>query len=273
MIVLEDGPGAGPPLTCVHSISGTVGAYVQLARRVRAHFGVRAFRADYLCPPQTSASLVTLAGCYVDELIAKQRSSSFRLLGYSVGGIIAFEMAQQLLRRGYDVEFLALGDSLFRTVFRYPDDWPWQAFLTILTRSAPSRNEVARFMTLDRSTQDEVVAHAIRDDDPRLAEAGTKENFVRRYRTFIDSLWRATAGYQICNFPRPIHYYRSALDDDNGSTERWRRIALGGLMQVDITASHPTLFEDPGLEQIAAHLRTTLSRRIVSSRVDPLAQA
>ena len=48
---------------------------------------------------------------YVEEVRRIQREGPYQLIGYSFGGVIAFEMAQQLLASGERVNFLGLLDT------------------------------------------------------------------------------------------------------------------------------------------------------------------
>lgn len=56
------------------------------------------------------ASLSDLAAKYVREITAAQPKGPYRLAGYSIGGIIIHDVAQQLIDLGHEVEFLFLLD-------------------------------------------------------------------------------------------------------------------------------------------------------------------
>jgi len=53
-----------------------------------------------------------LAKRYVDEIISVQPEGPYHLLGLSFGGILAYEIAQKLTRRGADIPVLVLLDSV-----------------------------------------------------------------------------------------------------------------------------------------------------------------
>ena len=57
-------------------------------------------------------SVEDLARQYIDEIISIQREGPYHLLGLSFGGVLAFELAQQLTRRGADVPLVVLLDSV-----------------------------------------------------------------------------------------------------------------------------------------------------------------
>jgi thioesterase domain-containing protein/acyl carrier protein len=53
-----------------------------------------------------------LAKRYMDEIVSVQPEGPYHLLGLSFGGILAYEIAQQLSRRGADIPLLVLLDSV-----------------------------------------------------------------------------------------------------------------------------------------------------------------
>jgi thioesterase domain-containing protein/acyl carrier protein len=65
------------------------------------------------------ASLEALAGHYVEEMRTLQPEGPYSLAGHSAGGVVAYEMAQQLRAAGETVEFLGLIDSSIAAHFDY----------------------------------------------------------------------------------------------------------------------------------------------------------
>ena len=102
-----------PPLFCVHPVGGNVLCYAELARALAQEqlvYGVQAAPVS----PQAAApteTLPELAARYVAELRKVQPKGPYQLLGWSFGGVLAFEMAQQLHHAGQTVSLLALLDS------------------------------------------------------------------------------------------------------------------------------------------------------------------
>lgn len=52
---------------------------------------------------------------YAQMMIDIQKEGSFTLMGYSSGGVLAFDVAKELNRRGYEVRDLIILDSKYRT--------------------------------------------------------------------------------------------------------------------------------------------------------------
>ena len=101
--------GSRPPLFLVHAVGGEVLSYLTLARRLgddQPTYGVRA-RTEQGSSWCTSVEEV--AATYV-QAIKRAATGPYYIGGYSGGGLIAYEVAQQLLRQGDEVALLALID-------------------------------------------------------------------------------------------------------------------------------------------------------------------
>ncbi|MCZ4587507.1 amino acid adenylation domain-containing protein [Rhodococcus opacus] len=101
--------GAGAPLFCVHPLSGLAWCFSGLADHVgdRPLFGLQATGA-----PDLPETLPDLAARYVDAIRVVQPEGPYHLLGWSLGGTIAHEMAVQLREAGHEVASPALLDTL-----------------------------------------------------------------------------------------------------------------------------------------------------------------
>ncbi len=113
--LVELGSGTGQlPLFLIHAVGGTVFAYAQLARELADTFGVYGLEAPGLSEAgATAASLAELVADYVTRIREVQPDGPYRLAGWSMGGVVAFEMARLLERDGAEVGLLALLDAPF----------------------------------------------------------------------------------------------------------------------------------------------------------------
>ena len=102
--------GERPPLFLVHPVGGHVVCYVELARHLGRDQPVHAFQAV----PETQhiETFEALATRYVEEMRRVQPSGPYFIGGWSLGGVVAFEMARQLEAAGQAVSGLVLIDSL-----------------------------------------------------------------------------------------------------------------------------------------------------------------
>ncbi|HKH46593.1 MAG TPA: amino acid adenylation domain-containing protein, partial [Thermoanaerobaculia bacterium] len=109
LVRLQSG-GPGRPFFCVHPVGGNVLAYADLARELapdRPCYGLQSLGLDG-GPPQTT--IEEMAETYLEEILKVQPEGPWLLGGWSLGGVVAWEMAQRLVQRGGEVGLLALID-------------------------------------------------------------------------------------------------------------------------------------------------------------------
>ena len=126
LVELANGVGE-LPLFLIHAVGGTIFSYAQLASELAGVFKVYGMEAPGLGQDGATAdSLAGLVSDYTQRIRAVQPAGPYRLAGWSMGGVIAFEVARRLEQAGQRVASLVLLDAPFAT----PDtDTPPQAQL------------------------------------------------------------------------------------------------------------------------------------------------
>ncbi|VVM72373.1 Linear gramicidin synthase subunit B [Pseudomonas fluorescens] len=112
VVELSASAASAPPLFCLHPSGGIVFCYQPLAKRLSKHartFGVmHTGFADKHAHAQTWAQMIA---DYTRQIIDKQADGPYRLMGWSIGGSIAMDIAAELERQGREVSFLGLVDT------------------------------------------------------------------------------------------------------------------------------------------------------------------
>jgi len=164
--------GDGPILFCVHPGGGLSWGYMSLARHVPEDFRLYALQARGLDGRSEVASSVRdMAADYIKQMQTVQPAGTYHLLGYSLGGIIAHEIAVQLQRQGAGVANLIIGDA-------YPPSPPPDDQATDRIRSPrdedrelPSEEDrIAHTLTLVRREAGRVLGAISEEEMSRLAE-------------------------------------------------------------------------------------------------------
>lgn len=104
--------GSAPPLFLVHGWGGDVYGFVDLANLLgpdQPVYGIQAVGLDGKRPRH--ASVEEMADHYVKEIRSFQPEGPYFIGGYSLGGLITFEVARLLDLQGQKVALLALADS------------------------------------------------------------------------------------------------------------------------------------------------------------------
>lgn len=110
-VLLREGREEGSPMVCVHSGGGHLVEYLELASEMsKLGHPVYGLQARGLTADRSSPTdrIEAMASDYVDALRAVRPAGPYRFLGYCVGAVIAFEMAQRLRAEGEDVDFLGM---------------------------------------------------------------------------------------------------------------------------------------------------------------------
>jgi thioesterase domain-containing protein len=119
--------GSEPPVFCVHGIYGDVYCFLDLARELapdRPVYGLQAVGLDGRQPRHTTVE--EMAAHYAREIRSLQPEGPYHLVGASLGGWIAYAVAQELTRQGSKVALLALLDT------RATSDVPWILYARVM---------------------------------------------------------------------------------------------------------------------------------------------
>jgi amino acid adenylation domain-containing protein len=106
--------GAKTPLYIVHGFGMNVLLFNNVAKNMDADQPVYALQAKGLNTDSLDDSFETMediAGYYVSEILRQNPDGPYALAGYSLGGIIVFEMAKQLKAKGKEIKMLAMFDT------------------------------------------------------------------------------------------------------------------------------------------------------------------
>ena len=129
LVLLKAGAGS-PPVFIIHGVGGNVVDILPTARRMAYPGAVIGIRARGLARAEMPHSSVeAMAADYLREIKARQPNGPYCLCGYSLGGLVAFEIARQLSESGNEVGFVGLFDTLMS-----PLRWPLRAWLSIIVR-------------------------------------------------------------------------------------------------------------------------------------------
>lgn len=110
LVRIREGSG-DVPLVCIHPLGGNAFWYLGLARKLPSSqpvYGLQARGLDLDEPVQLS--IEQMAHSYISELQSLVPHGRYALMGWSFGGIVAYEMARQLRAASHDVSLIALCD-------------------------------------------------------------------------------------------------------------------------------------------------------------------
>jgi enterobactin synthetase component F len=254
------------PLFCIHPAVGLGWAYTSLLRHLDDKLPVYALQSSGLrSGAPLPGNIAQMAADHLAQIRRIQPEGPYRLLGWSLGGLVAHEMAAQLQARGQQVECLALLDA-------YPfvvDD------ASSVMDPAHEIRAILRFLGFHQHAEHPPA------DLPALIELLCKEYgvfdmpFVREISRNDPQLIERVAAVTLNNLqlarrhvPRRIDadvlFFRAALKEDVDLTaqlydqpEAWRPYVDGWLEMHDVACHHQGMLDADAVAQIA---RTLMQR-------------
>jgi thioesterase domain-containing protein len=250
--------GNRPPLFCVHGAGGNVLNFRDLSwglHHDQPFFALQARGVDGTT--ELHRSIEDMARAYVEEIRALRPHGPYFLAGYSGGGVVAFEMAQQLKALGEEVPLLVFFDtyhpqmpiravSLGRKLRRLRRDglkYLKEAVLDRRDRARAVRERLQIKLCVTRGTP---VPHALRDR--HLAESFGQA--ARRYRP---QPWQGKA---LLFRAESVPFVFSG----GGPYYGWDSVVLGGVQTVMIPGNHDTLLLGANAKVLMGPLNAALDR-------------
>jgi phthiocerol/phenolphthiocerol synthesis type-I polyketide synthase E len=261
-MVLLRPAAAGRPFFCVHPTGGGVACYGDLAGcwgDDRPLYGIQA--VGLLDEREPLATVEAMAAHYLAAVRGIAPAGPYLLGGWSLGGTVAFEMAQQLVRQGEETALVALFDAPAPGTGDAPalaDDAVLLADVLGLPPPAPTESD-AGTESEAASRLAAVLATARRE---RLAGGDLDTAGVRRLLRISRANITAAAAYRPRPYQGPMALLRCRIALPGvpfGEAMGWEALAAGGLEVHWLTGGHATMLSKPHVEQLAARLRDCLA--------------
>jgi thioesterase domain-containing protein len=259
--------GDGPLLVVVHAMGGEVNCYRPLAGclapRLRV-FGVRAPRPGEALYPR--ANVEAMAEAYLAALEGVTGAGPVHLAGWSMGGLIAYEMARRLEAQGGRPGAVALIDTWLRReqlMARPPrphleilDRRRWRVFFKLATgRVGVLEDDAHPFWAMADEARRDFVLDAARRENPRRyggAEAGAQlDGDWARYMV----LRGASDAYRPGPIARPITWIAAEAERDLESPRVWAELTEGGVQVVSVPGRHLQIVDPPWVDALADAVR------------------
>jgi thioesterase domain-containing protein len=265
--------GSKPPFFFIHAISGNVLNYRDLARYLgpdQPLYGLQAQGLDGQQVPHTR--IEAMAALYLQEIRTRQPEGPYVLGGGSSGGIVAFEMAQQLHAQGQKVALLALFDTYCLGELRY---LPHPAYGRSQTHHWLQKADLHLGNLLLRSPKDQLrylveVAGRLTTGIGRKLPGIPSKVYPQREGALSRALQEVLkANYQALRtyvpqvYPGRIILFLSREAPERAFYDRrlgWSDLTTEGLEVHVVPGSHETLFGEPHVRVLAQKLQGCLQK-------------
>jgi amino acid adenylation domain-containing protein len=254
LVELRKGGGSDrPPLFCIHWLDAKLVTFQKIASLLRDDRPVYGLQPKGLDgrenPPRTIKELATV---YLREIRAVHPHGPYHLAGSCLGGVVAFEIAQQLIAEGEQVGLLLLIDAFMpgpleylhhRPQFVEYADWYFGEFL-LSPLAAIKRwlhESVVRFLGRHREA-----GFSVRSSD-RLRKVNLK----------------AGASYQPRPYPGKVTLLMCSDGPFRTYEDRrlaWSSVAEGGFEVHVVPGNHETMEKEPNIHVLGEQFQRSFDR-------------
>jgi aspartate racemase len=255
------------PLFLVHAIGGNVLSYKRLDAHLPPDQPIYAFQAAGLKDNRADAvTIEEMASTYIAALRSVQPEGPYYLGGFSAGGTVAYEMAQQLQRQGEQVATLILFDSsatpsataFFRAgkrrkaVVRALQITLWN--IRYLLRSDPWTFVQQKAHNFRMNLR--IGAYQLMRGSRRPGDGGASAAPLTIEESFINALEQYT--------PEPysgrVVLFRTTDSDfyNPDASLGWAALVPDGIDNVGVQGDHDTMFLEPQVETLARQITAYL---------------
>jgi amino acid adenylation domain-containing protein len=264
--------GFRPPMFWLHTLGGGGGGGVLRYQKLSQFLGPEQPSYGLVAPPEPFTRIEVMAAHYIKTMRTIQPVGPYHLGGYCFGGVVAFEMAQQLQSAGEEVALLALLDSSPPNVVAERNH-SRNGFNSI--GALPKK--LQKFFKQDRKqmrTSLERKAKKLRGKLRALFDGSIPEstngaaledvidmaNYPADYKHYAEVHWDALNHYTPKFFDGKITLIESTNSPMSGSPGViWKTLARD-LEIRSILATHETMLEEPHVQIVAAELNECLKR-------------
>lgn len=237
--------GSQRPLFCIHGMNGNVLNFREIATELGADqpfYGLQARGLNEIEEP--SERIEEMASDYIREIQSIQPVGPYQLAGYSGGGLVAFEMARQLLEAGDEVSLLAMLDTF-----------------------------TPAFMNKSQSQRARLFLRGVREGGPGFLASWVAKNRSAKYQEGTalpestgavgDAFVRAQSSYEPGVLSLPVVLLRATERAERGYVPTdlgWSQHTTGGVSVWNVPGGHESMCVRPNVAAMAACLRSHMLR-------------
>ncbi|MDZ7965826.1 MAG: amino acid adenylation domain-containing protein [Nostoc sp. DedSLP03] len=256
--------GSRIPFFCVHPAGGSIIAYPKMASKLDLE---QPFYALEQSPNQHETDIVSVeetAAYYIEEIRVTQPEGPYLLGGWCYGGMIAFEMAQQLRRQDQNVCLLAVFDAVFPKTATHiiKDDAQLVIRIAGFLKNFFGIDVPLSYNELQQFPPDEQFKLLMRKAN--IVNDAELQQFLRIYKLFKAHI-QAMRDYVPQVYPGEITLFRATdeITHDFQNSEftsddpllGWGKYSEQPIKLIEVPGNHFSMFTEPYVQELARQLR------------------
>jgi thioesterase domain-containing protein len=239
--------GSRPPLFCVHPGGGNVLCYLRLSNALgddQPFYGLQAPGVDGIREPLYTVD--AMASEYYAAIQRFQPHGPYSIIGWSAGGVIAYDLAQKILAAGEQVAFLGVIDSGVLYT------------LGILKAMSPGDGPGV-FELMGRTASENIAEFRRRTSSAKLIPDEANDEMAIRIMKLFECNVRAVCYYRPQPYPGILDLFQAAeplVSSRRQPYSEWSELSETRLHSVP--GNHLTVIHEPNVQQLAQELKRSM---------------
>lgn len=278
--------GVRPPLFIVHGVGGDVLSFADLARFLspaQPLIGIRTLTAAGSTP--TYRTIAKMSAEYIKAIRRVQPKGPYLISGYSFGGSVALEIAQQLYARGEHVAFVGIIDHTLPPYRYRPMSWTpsrlaefsvnaFRWLVEDIWRTGRGRRWSACFKMVAKAKR--LITGRWWRREPESGQTDAEAilaclgaDVPDHFRQLMAGHYEALRQYVPKPYPGRVTLLRARtrpLFRVCGYDLGWEAFADGGLEVKCIPGNHETILREPNVRWLAEAIKVSIGRAINENR-------
>jgi amino acid adenylation domain-containing protein len=260
-VVVKLQGGSRRPFFCVHPVGGNVFCYVSLAHalgREQPFYGLQVPDLSS-APAETLDTIEGMSRRYIEAMREVQPTGPYRLGGWSMGAVVAFEMARQLRRADEEVELVAMLDAPVPGAQRRAEDLDRSSILADFARDLAGGLLPVGVEELRQLDYEKQLAQVLEwaKETGALPAGENLDRLAGLFATFERNV-AALGRYEPVPYPGRIELFRASDTAARRPDPGWTGLAHGGVAIHEVPGDHYSIIRRPAL--LAGRLKVFLER-------------
>ncbi|MBE8987838.1 non-ribosomal peptide synthetase [Nostoc sp. LEGE 12450] len=261
--------GSYRPFFCVHAAGGDVNNYLILSKKLGREQPFYALEQTHHQQELNHFSIEETAAYYLKEIRTVQPHGPYLLGGWCYGGIIAFEIAQQLQRQNEIVDLLVVIDAILPKTIIQPskdDDAKLVLRLAEAIKNWFNIEFAVSYHEMQDLPLDEQFHLLFSKANLKISDA-EMEQHLQSYKLFKVHI-QAMRNYVPQTYPHEITLFKASeiITHDFESQEfhtddpllGWGKYSQKPINMIEIPGNHFSIFNEPYVQELASQLKQSL---------------
>ncbi|GAA0214560.1 hypothetical protein GCM10009527_007890 [Actinomadura nitritigenes] len=252
--------GARPPVFFVHPAGGLAWSYLQFQRHLGPDQPIYGLQGSAFTREDLPGSVEEMARDYIEQIRTVRPSGPYHLVGWSLGGLIAYEMAVRLQEAGERVGLLGLIDAY------HGQDLEAEK-REILPELLESIGIDARMVADDGNPDMAQIMAVLAERDDALATL-REDDLVNVYRNYENGL-RQAERYRPGRYRGDVVFFtalRGRTADSPTGPSNWGPLVEGQIEDYPLDVEHHFLLEPAPAAEMGAVLAVKLDKLHVNDQ-------